>query len=126
MTDGIQFTDDSAQRIDRVVNHVEHFILQTQVEPRRVAFTQSPWMYAKVSSGSSITAASLSSPTNFLYDLWVPDPASGATPVPFIVSPNSSDLGLTGVNRSTGTASAGKMLKVEFGYGEWSPKWEDC
>lgn len=85
------------------------------------------WKYAKVSSGSAITTATLATGTNFLYDTWIRDPASVTSPPGFIVSPNSGDLGLPGVNRSKGTAAAGTMLKVEKGPGgEWSPKWEDC
>lgn len=83
------------------------------------------WYWAKVAA-TPITAGSLASPTTFTFNIWLPDPSSSSDPVPFIVATDSRFLGVTGVNRSVGTASTGTMIKVEYAFGEWSPKWEDC
>lgn len=78
------------------------------------------WYWAKVSSGSSITAGTLDTPTTFTFDVWLPSTTSvgGA----FAVSADSTQLAVTGYNRSAMTASAGDMFKVEFANGEWTPK----
>lgn len=82
------------------------------------------WYWAKTSS--SVTAGSLEVPTTFTFNIWVPDPDSEVDPVPFIVSPDSDLLSVTGVNRSAGTLASGAMIKVEFAYNEWTPKWIEC
>lgn len=125
-TQAVSWTLPDAQRIARAVGAVEHQLLPITGTfiPRREYPPQETWYYVKLAT--DITAGSLSVPTTFTFDIWLPDTASMSDPKPFIVATDSSMLGVTGVNRSVGTATTGTMLKVEYGWGEWSPKWEDC
>lgn len=85
----------------------------------------STWYWCKTTS--NVSAGTLEIPTTFTYDIWLPDPSSSATPRPFIVASESSLKGLTGTNRSNfTTSSTGIVFKMEYAFGEWSPKWADC
>jgi len=84
------------------------------------------WYWAKVKIGSEITAGTLEAPTEFLFDIWFPDPDSTDDPRPFIVTDNDDLKSVTGVNRSSMEAAESILIKVEYAYGEWSPKWIDC
>ncbi len=123
-TEGLMLTRASIQRIDRVVNAVEHSPLLEQPYAVPPANPQSMWYWAKLVSG--MAAGSLTSPQTFTFDVWVPDDASGSTPPPFVVTTDSDFLGMTGTNRSEMYTTSGKMIKVEYAFGEWSPKWADC
>lgn len=82
------------------------------------------WYWAKTSS--AVTTGTLETPSTFTYDIWLPDPGSSADPRPFVIASESELIGLTGVNRSTFTAVSGTVFKMEYAFGEWTPKWADC
>lgn len=125
-TDGVMFRMADVARIRNTVNDYEHRVIDYPQSGGASTRTPFVWYWAKVSAGSSITAGTLTVPTTFLFDIWLPDYTSTSDPKPFVVSTDSAQLGLTGVNRSNGDLSAGSMLKVEFAYGEWTPYWVDC
>ena len=84
----------------------------------------STWYWGKTTA--SMTAGTLAAPTSVTFNVWLPDPSSGASPRPFIVATESALLGMTAVNRSSMTGASGTMIKVEYAFGEWSIKWADC
>jgi hypothetical protein len=85
----------------------------------------STWYWAKTTSNVSI--GSLEIPTTFTFDIWLPNSTSGAYPKPFLAATDSGLTGLTGTNRCNfSTSTTGIIFKVEYAFGEWSPKWADC
>lgn len=86
--------------------------------------TNGTWYWCK--TASSVNSGTLEVPTTFTYNVWLPDPSSNAFPRPFIVATDSNLLGITGVNRSSFTTGSGTTFKMEYMFGEWTPKWVDC
>jgi hypothetical protein len=118
------FTVPDAQRINRTVGAVEHQLMpiRPNIGTHKNLTPQTFWYWAKL--GGDLHAGTLESPTTFHFDVWVPDPTSMTNPKAFIVSPDSTLVGVAGTNRSPFTARSGTVIKVEYSYGEWSPKWE--
>lgn len=124
--DPVAFKMSDALRIDKMVSWFERYVFAGGRFKNSYATPQSIRSYAQISSGSSLTAGSLASPTSCNVDIWVPDPASVATPPPFVVSVDSDELGISVANRSAMTGAAGTMVKIEFIQGEWSIYWAEC
>lgn len=98
-------------------------IVDTDAAPVMAVFRRSEVYKIYAKSTGAIGAGSLSSPTAFTFNFWVPDISSGATPKPSIVSPDADLLGITGYNRdSTLSSSGATLLRVEWNqeYGEWT------
>lgn len=118
----IGFADEDIPRIGRCVSAFEHQVIGPATQPRREPQNVSVWYRAKLAS--SMAAGSLEDPQEFTFNIWIPD--TGSAPVPFIVSPNSEDLGLSGVNRKNVTGNTGDSIEVEFNNGEWTLRDIDC
>ena len=123
-TDGAMFTIESARRIDRAVSSIEHSTLLRLSSRMPIVPPQGIWYWGKLTS--ALTAGSLAAPTTATVNAWVTDGTSASNPKPFIVTTDATLLGLTVVNRSNMTGSSGAMVKIEYGWGEWSFKWADC
>lgn len=76
---------------------------------------------------SSLAAGSMSSPSSCTFNVWFPDPASTATPPPWIVTTDSALLGFTVYNLDPSLeGEAGYCGKIEFEYGVWTFYWIGC
>ena len=82
------------------------------------------WYYAK--TASAVTAGSFSVPTSFTWTIWLPDPSSGASPPPLIISSDSNDLGVSGANYWNFACAIGTQFRMIYSYGYWIPSWADC
>jgi len=98
----------------------------TGASPRRALFRRDRgWAWGKLAS--SLTAGSAGSPTVAQFDIWHPDPTSGASPRPLVKASASGLQGLTLVNYDPSlTGSTGYYIKVERGMEGFSPYWVGC
>lgn len=97
--------------------------------PKRSMFFRQkdqPKYWAKVASGSSITAGTFAVPTNFLFNVWLPDLTDTSAHPKLLVATNSDMLGVTGVNHLSVAVPAGTPIRVEMSHGIWSLVLAEC
>lgn len=81
---------------------------------------------------SSLATGTKASPSSCTADIWVPDPSSGATVPPLIVSTDTTLLGITvgnyGISTTTTTSSpnTGWYGRVEWMAPNWVWYWLEC